>query len=140
MKKKKLFYAIISLIVIIFLTSLVIVKLSNHGTYKEITFEQLEKKLNNKESFILFIGATSCSHCNDYKLLIKGLKHKVTFYYIDLELLTVGQSDWIELKYNVTGTPLTQFIKDGESVDYISGANYTKLMKKLINNGYIKDE
>ena len=40
-------------------------------TLVELTYNELEKKLNNGDTFILVITQTRCSHCAQYKPVLK---------------------------------------------------------------------
>ena len=101
-----------------------------------ITTSQLIEKLNNNESFVLFIGANTCGHCKEfYKTVNTYIKSGKTVYYVDL----ADSSDPTLNKYfaeieerledipadrNITdlSTPLSIYVKDGIFKDGVQGA------------------
>ena len=64
---------IILIIAIILLISIIIFILINNQNYKgelkEITWNDIEKKINKKEDFVLVLSQTTCSHCAEYTLV-----------------------------------------------------------------------
>lgn len=112
--------------------------------YQEITMETLLKKVEQKESFILFIGATSCTHCTSYKSTINEVvkDYDITIYYIDVDTLNSTQNSTLKSLTPYQGTPTTVFIKNGkEESTYqriIGERDYDYVVNKLKRNGYIK--
>lgn len=53
----------------------------------ELDYHNLENKINNKESFVVCISRTTCSHCNDYKPKLRKVanKYKINIYYTDID-------------------------------------------------------
>lgn len=114
-------------------------------TYIEIKYDEFKQKIENKESFPLFIGSSQCSHCDDYKVTLNELikEYGVKIYYIDIAKME--KEDYYEFLTYVNfggSTPTTVFIKDGvEETVYnrINGAlSYSKVEKKFEKAGYIK--
>lgn len=102
-----------------------------------ITTSQLMTKLNNNETFVLFIGANTCSHCKQfYKTVNTYVSSGKTVYYVDV----ADTSDPTLAKYypeiserllegvpsdrNITelATPTTVYVEKGEFKDAIQGA------------------
>lgn len=111
-------------------------------TYKEISFSDYEKMMNNKESFILFVGAESCSHCSQYKITLSQIlrDYDVEINYIDIDKLSDSEKGKLKSKVTFSGTPTTFFIKDGvaSSNRKITGAKgYDDIETALIKYGYI---
>lgn len=112
----------------------------------EISFEKLNQKIENKESFILMIGAKSCSHCDMFKITLSEIikKYKVTIYYIDVDNLSTEEKSELKNQFPYTGTPTTINIVNGietNSQSRIDGAlDYGIVKKRLIKWGYIKEE
>ena len=54
--------------------------------YTEIGYDNLMKKINNKESFVLMIGSSSCTHCDEFKLTLEEInkKYPINIQYIDI--------------------------------------------------------
>ncbi len=114
-------------------------------TYDEISYKSLKKMLDNKENFVLFIGSTTCSACDSYKITLNKVieKYKVDIKYIDLSKLSEDDEGELISKFPISGTPTTIFIEDGEEKDTynrIDGSvKYSKIVEKLKKNKYIKD-
>ena len=136
------------LLFICFLGILLFTGCSSKG-YEEINFSTLNDKVRNKESFILFIGAESCTHCDDYKRTLKSIKEDyedIVFHYIDIDKLSVEQKKELTNIVNYNGTPTTVFFKDGvedgkSGYNRISGSmDYEYVIQKLKQNGYIESK
>lgn len=116
-------------------------------TYKTITFDEYKSKIDNKESFILFIGSETCSHCTEFKKTINEVlkEYNVEINYIDISKFTVTESEKFNAMVKFTGTPTTVFYENGveehPSYNRISGSrSYSEVVKALKKNGYIKED
>lgn len=102
-----------------------------------LTTSEVMEKLNKGHTFVLFLGANTCSHCKEfYKTINTYVKSGNTVYYVDL----ADTSDPTLLKYQAEfeerlldgvptdrgitslATPTTIYVKDGEFVDAVQGA------------------
>lgn len=112
--------------------------------YTEITFKKLNTMVENKESFILFIGAESCTHCKTYKGTLKQViqDYNVQVYYIDVDALSNDENSELKTIASYTGTPTTVFIEKGKEKSaynrIIGDHNYDYIVNKFQNNGYIE--
>ena len=86
------------------------------GSIDEITFDDYQKMIENKESFILFIGSHKCSHCIEFKAILEEIieKYRVHFKYIDIANLTDEQDKQLSKDIIYKGTPTTVFIEEGK--------------------------
>ena len=152
MKKKGLIIGISAVIVfaigaMIYAGIVLNSKEKNENKYLiELKIDELKEKINNKESFILLISQTTCSHCAEYKPKFKRVlsSNKVTAYYIEKDLLNKEDEGYLNTVANISGTPTTVFIVDGEEANTayrISGSNADeqKIKDRLIAMGYIKE-
>ena len=111
--------------------------------YSEVSYSELNKKMENKDSFPLFIGATSCTHCNTYKEILKEFskKYDVEIFYIDIDGITKDEFNQLVIDFNFQkSTPTTMIITNGEkpsTFDMFEGASYDKLISLLKKHGYI---
>ena len=141
----KVFIGIIILFIII-VASLLIINILNpkKGNLIALNYKQVQSKIKNKDSFILIASASTCSHCAEYKPRIKKVlaKYEVTGYYIEKDLLNAEETTQLNNIANISGTPATIFIIDGEeksSSTRISGARSTDvIVSRLKAMGYIK--
>ena len=138
---KKIKY-ILPLLILLFLCGCT----KDKSPVKELSYTKLNEKLENKEDFILMIGATSCTHCDKFKLTLAEVKkrYKVTFYYIDVDKLSSEEESKLKSNFPYTGTPTTVNIINGVEVNSqsrIDGSlDYGVVKKRLIKWGYIKED
>lgn len=110
----------------------------------ELNFDELTEKIENKETFILVITQTDCSHCAEYKPVLEKvlLDHKLTAYEIDEKKLDEKEMSKLKEIANISGTPTTVFIVNGEerqTSDRIIGAKpESEIISRLKAMGYIK--
>ena len=114
-------------------------------TYDEISFNELMKKLDNKENFLLLIGAKSCTACQSFEPTInKVIKdYKLDIKYIDVDKISDSESDTLLSYFRFRGTPLIVFVENGEEKDshkrIVGNQRYKKVVEKLKENKYIKE-
>ena len=91
-------------------------KESNVKTYQNIDYEEYTKKINNKETFLLFVWQEGCSHCEAFEPVLKNVisKLNIKVYGLDLRSLSEEEYSVFKNKTFVTGTPSTLLIKDGK--------------------------
>lgn len=110
-----------------------------------LDYKKFEEKINNKDSFILVITRTDCSHCQEYKPLLKQilLEYDITAYELDEEKLSEEEENKLKSIINVSGTPTTVFITDGEekqtSSRLIGSGTRSKIVSRFKAMGYIKE-
>ena len=82
----------------------------------ELNMSELQSKIENKETFILVISQTDCSHCAEYKPILKEVlaENNITAYEIDEKKLTKEENGQLKNIANISGTPTTVYIVDGE--------------------------
>lgn len=106
--------------------------------------DEVKSMIENKETFILYIGSAECSHCADYKPKLEDvtLEYEVTVYYIDTSKLSDNEYNELTEIVSFSGTPTTAFIKNGEDLGtqtHIDGdVSREKIINSFKNNGYIK--
>lgn len=144
MKKKTIITTLI--IVILIIIGLVIYFLSNEkNNLIKLNYNELIEKVENKESFVLCISATECSHCQEYKPKLKKIanNYDIKIYYIDIDKMTDKDYEKFKTRFSFDGsTPITIFFKKGEektTATRIEGNTKSeKVIEKLKNNGFIK--
>lgn len=105
---KKLVYIIITLL---FITGC---SFSNKEI-TEVNFDDYIQKIENKESFVLYIGSANCSHCSSFRPKLDKVvsKYALDIYYLDISKIENEQYEKLKNKVFLTGTPTIVFIKDG---------------------------
>ena len=118
--KKKIKFLIIGLFMI-FITGC-----NNTNTITEINYSDLEEMIDNKESFILEIVQTGCSHCEEFSPRFRAVlkTNDKEAYSLNLYNMTEEESKkFSELTTSVSGTPTVLYFEDGkETSNRIYGA------------------
>lgn len=148
MKKKTYLIILIILLILLFVSLgiLYIRKKEEENTLVyEINMQQLEEKINNKDTFILVMTQTGCVHCQSYLPTIKKVSREygVTFYVLNRAKLSKEEYNRLNDIANISGTPATIFIVDGEektALNRLTGnIEKSRLVEKLISEGYINE-
>lgn len=119
--------------------------LTGCSNLKEIDYSTLKEKLENKESFILEVVQTDCSHCKEFSPRFDDVlkENDITAYKIDTQKLSTEEKKEFDSIIYVSGTPTVVFINEGEETETynrISGAvSNEKIIKKLKQAKYIED-
>lgn len=109
---------------------------------------QAIEKIENKESFILYIYSDSCPFCVDFYPIWNSLEinYPEETYTLDLEAEGYKRPESLErfqtkvLEKDIDGTPTIIVFKDGVEKDRLdSRSNYFNLEKSMIDNGLIKE-
>lgn len=138
--KKKGFILLTIFIGILFLTGCS----NNLNTIKEIDFTTLKSKVDNKETFILEVVQTGCSHCEEFSPRFRSIlsEYNLTGYSINLSNLTTEEKEKLQEITEISGTPTVCFFKEGneEIMNKIVGAVSNKeVITKLKDTKYIKN-
>ncbi len=111
--------------------------------YTELSYAELENKLNNKDSFVLLIGSDTCLACAIYQETMQDVMKdtNVEIFYVNLHALSDEDYSKIYSKFVVNSTPTTIFISEGEETStydrIVGAANYEKVISSLEKHGYI---
>ena len=114
-------------------------------TYKEIKLDELTKKIENKDSFVLVIGSETCSACEAFKPTMEQVikKYNLTIYYINIYPLTTEEKAKLVSYIYYTNTPTTIIFTNGENKDthdnIVGAVSYDKVVQKLKEKGYINE-
>lgn len=141
MKKRVILLIIICLVVLI--GGIIYDRVFNTSKLIEITYEKLVDKINNKDTFVLLISQTECSHCLAYKPKLDKVakRYDLNIYVIEVDLLDEDDTTELKKHFNYDGTPNTIFVKNGEETTaanrIVGSASEEKIIAKLKSNGYI---
>ncbi len=142
MKKKILI--LVSICLVILIGGIIYDNIASKTYFNEIKYKDVIKKLDNKDTFILLISQTTCTHCLEYKPKLETVANdeKVSVYYIEYDLLNKEEAENFNKRISFSGTPTTVFFKNGEektAATRINGsASIEKIKAKLKSNGFIK--
>ena len=147
MNVKKKILILVSVCLVVLVGAIIIDNVIANKYFNKISYDEIVEKLDNKDSFVLLISQTTCSHCATYKPKLKKVakKYKVDVHYIDVDKLSDDEYDELNsrLSFKTSGTPLTIFFKDGDEstvANRIKGdSSEDKIIKKLKSNGFISE-
>ena len=110
----------------------------------EMNTKTFKEKINNKDSFILLITKEGCSHCAEYlPVFINVLeKYNLTAYKLDLADMSDSDKEYLADLANISGTPTTVFIENGEETTVLNrivgSASRKTVIDRLKTMKYIK--
>ncbi len=142
MKKTNNIILIAAIIITILIILFLAIGKSKEGNLLELNLNNLKEKMENKETFVLCISKTTCSHCNDYKPKLKSIasEYNIDIYYIDVD--KYNEEEFSNLISFDGSTPTTIFIKNGDeetTSNRINGdVSKSKIIDKLKSNDFIK--
>ena len=136
------YFKIFALVSILFV---LLVGCENKNDYlKNLSYKELNEKLENKEEFFFVVTQDGCSHCEEFVPVLKEVlnENKIIGYNFNLTRLSEEEKTSFDELFAVDGTPTTIFIKDGKEVSImqriVGGLSSDKLVQKLKNSGYIE--
>lgn len=115
-------------------------------TLISISFNELEKKVNNKDTFILVLTQKQCSHCAEYKPVLKEVLYEYDLKAYELDQKTLTKTEKAKLKdiASITGTPTTVFISEGSEIATATrihgAASKGTIISRFKAMGYITNE
>lgn len=141
LKRKIIILVVICLIVLV--GALIFDRFLGKDYLTQIKYDEVIKKVQNKDSFVLLISQTTCSHCKNFKPKLSEVakEYKLNIYYIEVDLLSEDEYNSFKKYFNFEGTPQTVFVIDGyekTAANRIVGDTSTeKIISKLKSNGFI---
>lgn len=129
--------------IIILLMTIFLSGCMNKG-YTNISYSELEEKINNNETFAFVIGSRTCSACQMYKGTMEKIikDYGIQIYFIELDGISEEDYSKLKSKFYFEYTPTTVFIENGSertSYDRFSGAvSYSEVVERLKSYNIIK--
>lgn len=106
--------------------ALILTGCSSSKVITDIDYSKLEEMIDNKESFILEVVQTGCSHCEEFSPRFRAVlkKNEKEAYSLNLYNMTEEESKkFSELTTSVSGTPTVLYFEDGKETSHkINGA------------------
>lgn len=118
----------------------------NSSNLKSLSYSELNKKLNNNETFFFVVIKDGCPHCEKYVPKVEEVldEYNITGYTINYSDLSKKDDDEFYNKFGIDSTPTTVFIKEGKEISIMQritgNVSKEKLISKLKINEYIKEE
>lgn len=138
-------FVITCIIVITILLGIIIIFKKDEQSYLiDTTYSEVKEKINNKESFILYIHQTTCGACQAFLPRLNKVinSNKINVYALNLSNLE--ENDYIDFDntISIVGTPTIIFYENGieldESTRIVGAKQETIIINKFKNMGYIK--
>ena len=142
-KAKKRALIIVSVCLVLLVGAFIVDSILSKSYLKEIEYADVIEKVENKESFVLLLSQTTCSHCMEFKpkLAKVAKQYKMELYYIEVNLLDEKEREKFKEYFSYDATPTTIFVKEGveaTSANRINGnVSEEKIISKLKSNGFI---
>lgn len=121
-------------------------KKSNSGELIKVSYEEIVDMVDNKDSFILVVSQSTCSHCATYrpKLINIADDYGIDIYYIDYDTESESVQKKFLKEFNLSGaTPTTMFIKDGKEASMLNrlegDLSEDKVIQKFEKMGFIEE-
>lgn len=140
--KKKLII-LIGVCLVILIGGIIVDRVLNKSNLIEISYKEVMEKIENKDTFILVVSQTECTHCLAYKPKLDKVakEYNLDVYVIEVDLISEEEDVELKKHFNYDGTPNTIFVKNGEETTganrIIGSASEKKIIAKLKSNGYI---
>ena len=114
-----------------------------HTTTIELTYDEYEAKIKNKDSFVLLMWQTGCSHCISFEPTLNKIisYYNLEIYSINLKNVSDYEYSKIENKTYITGTPTTVVFKDGvtQTKKLIGDRDTETVLEFLTRYNYLKE-
>ena len=116
---------------------------NNDDRFIELSFEELQVKVDNNESFPLYVGSTRCSACAQFQPVLKRVirNHDFTMYHVNLDNFSESEQKEFISMFDINATPSIIYIINGSETSVltrlIGNVPEADLIRSLTDNGYI---
>ncbi|MBQ8471959.1 MAG: hypothetical protein IJ501_00480 [Bacilli bacterium] len=130
--------------ILLITTILLLASACSSNNLKKLSFEKLNEKLENKDSFVLYL-----TNEDEYGTTLKNTLTSVSkendlkTFYVNLDKLSDSELDSLNEKFTFEDENIILFIKDGSESTVLSRVDdpyisHDKLTNELKNQGFIK--
>lgn len=112
------------------------------GELVYVTANEIAMKIANEETFVFYVGTTSCSFCIKYKPELEKIieSNPITIYGVMVNEGNEEDNQALMERLEVTGTPQTYWFRDGKLVSNLSGYVDAKTVKKWLKENEVLEE
>lgn len=105
------------LILIIAVFAVTLTGCSKDKTLISVSYDELATKIRERDSFVLYVGSSECSHCAEFKPILEKAvkKYKLEVYYIDMAELSAAKYNAVLKKIDGRGTPTLVYLEKGKT-------------------------
>lgn len=115
-----------------------------NNNLKSLSYKELNKKMENGDTFFFEVVQDGCSHCANFTPKLKEVlnEYDVIGYQLNITNLSSEDYDAFYSKFGISSTPTTVFITNGEESSVLQridgNVSKDKIIAKLKSNNYIK--
>ncbi len=115
-----------------------------NGSLKQLNLKSLETKLDNKETFVLYLTDLKDEGKTLEKTLVKVSKESdIEFFYLNTDKLNTNDKDKLKTYFTYDDTNFIAFVKEGKEATVLSRVtdafiSEKKLKEELKTQGYLK--
>ena len=152
MKKNTVVIIVVALVILVAAGALIYASIKLNKDNKEadkhlvtLSYSELMEKIENKDSFIMVVTQTGCTHCEAYKPVLKDVLVEYDLYAYEVNTAELSEEEKAKFKdiANTSGTPTTVFINDGEETTtanrLVGNRPRSDIVNRLKALGYIKE-
>lgn len=116
--------------------------LSGEAGLQQLSYQEYQEKIDNKEHFVVILERATCSHCVTYMPIAEKFAsdNKLPMYYVDTDTFTAEDWEGFEKSNSYLrkakgdwGTPTTLVLAGSEAVDYVVGVTEANELKDMYN-------
>ena len=128
----------------VFIFTLLLTGCGGSEYLKTLSYDELNQKLENKESFILEVMRTGCTACEGFAPKLESVTndYKVTVYQLNTSDLSDEVWEEFKDKFSVSATPTIVFFTEGEELTIgtriVGDVSKDKVIEQFKNMGYIE--
>ena len=111
----------------------VLIESRYNKTFVDINYDDLNKKINNKDNFLLYIYSSSCLSCADFKTLINNYISDNDVLVYGYNILNKDIEDLVNYKY----TPTLVLFENGNDKCHFDQENNEKM---FVSSNNLKEE
>ena len=136
---KKIKKILLLIILVLFCSSC-----NQNSKLENLSYNDLEKKLNNNDTFFFVVIKDGCQHCEGFVPKVKEVleEYDIAGYTVNYSNLSEEENEKFYNEFQVDSTPTTIFIKNGKEISLLQritgNVSKEKLIDKLKINEYIK--
>ena len=111
---------------------------------RSLSYSELNKKLENGDTFFFDVVQDGCSHCANFTPKLKEVlnEYDVVGYQLNITNMSEEEYDEFYSTFGISSTPTTVFISDGKEVSVVKridgDVSKEKIVSKLKANKYIE--
>ena len=111
---------------------------------RSLSYSELNKKLENGDTFFFEVVQDGCSHCANFTPKLKEVlnEYDVVGYQLNITNMSEEEYDEFYSTFGISSTPTTVFISDGKEVSVVKridgDVSKEKIVSKLKANKYIE--